>query len=38
VIGRGIIGVIDGLPPAGIETATDEADRKALLRKMGYKL
>ncbi len=36
--GRGIIGVIDGLPPAGIETASDEADRKALLRKMGYKL
>jgi adenosine/AMP kinase len=36
--GRGIIGVIDGLPPAGIETATDEADRKALLRKLGYKL
>jgi len=36
--GRGIIGVIDGLPPAGIETAADEADRKALLRKMGYKL
>ena len=36
--GRGIIGVIDGLPPAGIETAADEADRKALLRRMGYKL
>ena len=36
--GRGIIGVIDGLPPAGMETAADEADRKALLRKIGYKL
>ncbi len=36
--GRGIIGVIDGLPPAGIETDVDVADRKALLRKMGYKL
>ena len=36
--GRGIIGVIDGLPPAGIETAADEADRKTLLRRMGYKL
>jgi uncharacterized protein len=36
--GRGIIGVIDGLPPAGMETAADETDRKALLRKMGYKL
>ncbi len=36
--GRGIIGVIDGLPPAGIESDEDVADRKALLRKMGYKL
>ncbi len=36
--GRGIIGVIDGLPPAGIETDADVADRKALLRKLGYKL
>jgi hypothetical protein len=37
-LGRGIIGVIDGLPPAGIETAADETDRKDLLRRMGYKL
>jgi uncharacterized protein len=36
--GRGIIGVIDGLPPSGIESDADVADRKALLRKMGYKL
>ena len=36
--GRGIVGVIDGLPPAGIETPADEAERKALLRRMGYKL
>ncbi len=36
--GRGIIGVIDGLPPAGIETDADVADRMALLRKLGYKL
>ncbi len=36
--GRGITGVIDGLPPAGIETAADEADRRDLLRRMGYKL
>jgi adenosine/AMP kinase len=36
--GRGILGVIDGLPPAGIETEADETDRKELLRKMGYKL
>jgi adenosine/AMP kinase len=37
-LGRGIIGVIDGLPPAGIETRADEADRKRLLREIGYKL
>jgi uncharacterized protein len=37
-LGRGILGVIDGLPPAGVETETDEADRKALLRRIGYKL
>jgi uncharacterized protein len=36
--GRGIIGVIDGLPPAGIENDTDVADRKYLLRSIGYKL
>ncbi len=36
--GRGIIGVIDGLPPAGIETDADVSDRKALLRQLGYKL
>ena len=37
-LGRGVVGVIDGLPPAGVETAQDEADRKALLRRIGYKL
>ncbi|MGO9197354.1 MAG: adenosine-specific kinase [Acidimicrobiales bacterium] len=37
-LGRGVVGVIDGLPPAGVETAADEADRKALLRAIGYKL
>lgn len=36
--GRGIIGVIDGMPPAGIETPADEASRKQLLRDLGYKL
>ena len=36
--GRGILGIIDGLPPAGIETSVDETDRKDLLRKLGYKL
>ncbi len=37
-LGRAVIGVVDGLPPAGIETDGDEADRKHLLRELGYKL
>jgi len=36
--GRGIVGVIDGTPPAGVETPSDEIDRKNLLRMIGYKL
>lgn len=36
--GRGILGVIDGLAPKGIEDASDIAWRKDLLRKIGYKL
>jgi adenosine/AMP kinase len=36
--GRGIVGVIDGLPPAGVETEDDIAARKLLLRTIGYKL
>ncbi len=36
--GRGIAGVIDGLAARGIETESDIADRKGLLRKIGYKL
>jgi adenosine/AMP kinase len=37
-LGRGIAGVIDGNPPLGVETSADVADRKALLRTIGYKL
>jgi hypothetical protein len=37
-LGRAIIGVVDGMPPAGIETDVDEAERKRLLRELGYKL
>ena len=37
-LGRGIVGVVDGLPPAGVETPADEQARKTLLRSMGYKL
>lgn len=36
-LGRGILGVIDGYASKGIETEADIADRKALLRKFGYK-
>ena len=36
--GRGVIGVIDGASPAGVETDRDEAERKELLRRFGYKL
>jgi len=36
--GRGIVGVVDGSPPAGVETASDQLDRKNLLRQIGYKL
>jgi adenosine/AMP kinase len=37
-LGRGIVGVIDGSPPAGIERQADVAERKRLLRTLGYKL
>jgi adenosine/AMP kinase len=36
--GSGILGVIDGFSPKGVETAEDRRDRKELLRKIGYKL
>lgn len=36
--GRGVAGVIDGEPPVGVETEQDVADRKELLRAIGYKL
>lgn len=36
--GRGIAGVIDGHSPRGTESAEDVAERKALLRRFGYKL
>lgn len=35
--GRGIMGVIDGAKPKGIEQESDIAWRKDLLRKIGYK-
>ncbi len=35
--GRGILGVIDGFSPRGVEDETGVAWRKNLLRKIGYK-
>lgn len=36
--GRGIIGVIDGEKPKGIEKEEHRTERKEFLRKIGYKL
>lgn len=36
--GRGILGVVDGMKPKGIEQEADIVARKALLRRFGYKL
>jgi len=36
--GRGILGVIDGSKPKGIESEADISWRKEFLRKIGYKL
>jgi adenosine/AMP kinase len=35
--GRGILGVVDGAPPKGVETDADVVNRKEFLRKIGYK-
>jgi uncharacterized protein len=35
--GRGILGVVDGSPPRGVETEEDVAERKELLRRLGYR-
>lgn len=36
--GRGVLGVIDGSSPIGLETEADAEWRHNLLRKIGYKL
>jgi len=36
--GRGVLGVIDGFSPKGVEDDSDKAHRKQFLRKIGYKL
>jgi len=35
--GNGIVGVVDGFPPKGVEGDKDRADRRAMLRRFGYK-
>lgn len=37
-LGRAVLGVVDGLPPAGVESDSDESNRRQLLRHIGYKL
>lgn len=36
--GGGVLGVIDGDSPLGVEQAKDQASRKEFLRKIGYKI
>jgi len=36
--GRGILGVVDGFSPKGVETEDDIAWRKGFLRQIGYKI
>jgi hypothetical protein len=36
--GRGILGVVDGFSPKGVENTEDMQKRQAFLRKIGYKL
>ena len=36
--GRGILGVVDGYSPKGVESKEDTQARKNLLRQIGYKL
>jgi hypothetical protein len=35
--GNGILGVIDGSAPKGVEGEADKVDRRSMLRKFGYK-
>jgi len=36
-LGRGVLGVIDGAAPKGVETSTDAKKRHDFLRQIGYK-
>jgi len=35
--GRGVLGVVDGSPPKGVETSEDVRERIELLQRFGYK-
>jgi adenosine/AMP kinase len=35
--GRGIVGVVDGYPPKGVEGLKDKEERRQMLRTFGYK-
>jgi len=35
--GRGVLGVIDGETPLGVESESDKNERRELLKKFGYK-
>ncbi len=35
--GRGVLGVVDGFRPLGVESEDDIAERRTFLRKIGYK-
>jgi adenosine/AMP kinase len=35
--GRGILGIVDGESPKGIESPEDKEERKTFLRSIGYK-
>ena len=37
-LGRGILGVIDGFSPKGVESDSDKVQRRKFLRKIGHKL
>jgi hypothetical protein len=36
--GRGVLGVVDGVKTKGVEGEKEQAERKAFLRHIGYKL
>jgi adenosine/AMP kinase len=36
--GGGVLGVVDGFSPKGVESPEDRNERKEFLRKIGYKL